>query len=380
MSQVALVRAATNGAAGMFAMFGGQGYAYLDELRSNYIYDAASNSGGEEQVVALVRRVSEALAQEAASPEAQATKVFASGLDVVSWLEDKGKVPSSSYLHSAAVSYALIALAQLSNYVTAMSKLGVTQAEMLGLLKGAAGHSQGVVAAVVVSVSKTDEELLDNAVRFCKYLFWQGLRCHMTLRDQGWRMSMGANGDVASSPMLSVTGLTPVELRKLIAATNEKLRRTAEVLAEQETSKVGHRASDQGEPAPVPQVYLSLVNGITDCVVSGPPKALEALQAAVAKASVKPGESQNRVPYSKRLPDTSTAFLKVSAPFHCPMNADKVAVILADAARVGLKLSPSDLPIPVFSTVDGSNLQEASNKAAPVAAPAPTPEPKKVNM
>jgi hypothetical protein len=55
-SHCALVRAATEGAAGMFAMFGGQGYSYIEELRTHYNFDAKSNTGGDELVVTLIRR------------------------------------------------------------------------------------------------------------------------------------------------------------------------------------------------------------------------------------------------------------------------------------------------------------------------------------
>ena len=54
--QCALVRAASEGVVGMFAMFGGQGYSYFDELRAAYTFNADTNSGGEELVVSLINR------------------------------------------------------------------------------------------------------------------------------------------------------------------------------------------------------------------------------------------------------------------------------------------------------------------------------------
>lgn len=57
-SHCALVRAATDGGAGMFAMFGGQGYSYMEDLRALYTFDAESNTGGEEQIVTLIQRSS----------------------------------------------------------------------------------------------------------------------------------------------------------------------------------------------------------------------------------------------------------------------------------------------------------------------------------
>jgi malonyl CoA-acyl carrier protein transacylase len=65
------------------------------------------------------------------------------GLDALSWIDDEEAAPGKSYLNFAPVSYPMIGLTQLTNYVACMIEMGVTQAEMLSYLKGATGHSQG---------------------------------------------------------------------------------------------------------------------------------------------------------------------------------------------------------------------------------------------
>jgi malonyl CoA-acyl carrier protein transacylase len=47
----------------------------------------------------------------------------------------------------------------------------------------------------------------------------------------------------------------------------------------------------------------------------------------------------------------------VSVPFHSPALAGAVPLICSDAKRLGIQISPDDLLLPVYSTVDGSNLQ-----------------------
>ena len=64
--------------------------------------------------------------------------------------------------------------------------------------------------------------------------------------------------------------------------------------------------------------------------------------------------TQARVPFSSRKPETTTSFLRVSAPFHSKACAGALAAIAADAARVGFSLG--ELAVPVHSTVDGSTI------------------------
>ena len=50
--------------------------------------------------------------------------------------------------------------------------------ECLGLCAGSFGHSQGVAASLVVSVSQTAEEFAEATVQMCVYLLHHGVRCY----------------------------------------------------------------------------------------------------------------------------------------------------------------------------------------------------------
>ena len=106
------------------------------------------------------------------------------GIDVLGWLDDASTMPSMSYLCSAPVSYPLIFATQMAHYCNALKHSGATHAQLLGVLKGATGHSQGVVAAAVISSSATDTDLLTRSAAAARYMLWQGTRCHQVLRAE----------------------------------------------------------------------------------------------------------------------------------------------------------------------------------------------------
>jgi hypothetical protein len=151
-----LLDLAQQGKAGIAATFGGQGYSYIDEARKLYADPATSS---------FMETVLEAVVAEANSPEAIEAAAHPAGFDVSTWLEDPAKTPSSAYLASAPVSYPLVGLVQIAHYVSTLSTVGKKHEEMCALLKGATGHSQGVVAAVAVACSSTDAELLANSTQ-----------------------------------------------------------------------------------------------------------------------------------------------------------------------------------------------------------------------
>ena len=86
----------------------------------------------------------------------------------------------------------------------------------ISVLKGATGHSQGVVTAAVISSSKDDAALVANAAAGARYMLWQGARCHQVLNTSV--TYSGPTPDV--SPMLAVTGLTSEALAKVCAQFN----------------------------------------------------------------------------------------------------------------------------------------------------------------
>ena len=83
--------------------------------------------------------------------QASAAACHSEGFDVAAWLEDPARTPSASYLASAAVSYPMVGLVQMGHYMAMLGDTGKTHEELVGLFKGATGHSQGIVSAVAIA-------------------------------------------------------------------------------------------------------------------------------------------------------------------------------------------------------------------------------------
>ena len=80
------------------------------------------------------------------------------------------------YLRSAPISYPLIALTQMCNYLVAAKLTNVGPSELAGLANTAIGHSQGIASAVVVAWSDNDADFQTKAVQMIRFMFWHGAR------------------------------------------------------------------------------------------------------------------------------------------------------------------------------------------------------------
>lgn len=316
---------------GLFAQFGGQGVDYFDELAN--VWKNVSTKTGPDGRPCLARRLIEeaaaALKEAVASPEATALGLHARGLDLMNWLttEDLGQRPPGSYLRSAPISYPLIGLTQLVNYAATLERLGASPGEFRGRLKGATGHSQGVTSAVVVSVSRNEAEFVQNGRDMVEYLFWHGTRMQQVaneevLKGAAVRPAGATELTHPPTPMLAVLGL-PVEL-------------VAQLL---------------DRAALASKVQLSLVNGNTAVVLSGEPATLAVLEQKLNQQQMQSSNTpRSAVPFYKRRPVVTTRFLKVTAPFHFSRMERAEALILADVARLGLRISGDRLHTPVYAT------------------------------
>jgi len=253
--------------------------------------------------------------------------------------------PPISHVFSAAASYPLIFLAQISTYAWALEKMGKTQSDPVFCSSGAL--SQGVVSALVASISKDDDELVANAVLFTRYMFWHGLRCQTN------DLKVAPGSLVASiGPMLAIQGLSPQVLAKVIEKTNAELRSKSAATAKAGPALVAAQAELEST-SKLAALHLSLINGPKQCVVSGRPVALQALKAVVDKMGAQ-GVSQSRVPFSKRKPEISTSFLTTASPFHCELNRAAYEQILLDLERLQMHRIDLTLRFPVLSTHTGA--------------------------
>ncbi|KAJ2447419.1 fatty acid synthase alpha subunit Lsd1 [Coemansia sp. RSA 2424] len=113
----------------LLAMFGGQGGMdnYIEETRSVYnMYHSL--------VANFVHRMCEFLKQEAAEP--LFARLYHSGLDVRTWLEQPECVPAQEYMISVPVSIPVVGLTQLMQVVVLYKTLGMSPAELASSFEG----------------------------------------------------------------------------------------------------------------------------------------------------------------------------------------------------------------------------------------------------
>jgi fatty acid synthase subunit alpha, fungi type len=324
----ALLTAAKTGKAGIYALFGGQGAneVYFDELKALYdIYKPYVAS----LIVTISKDVLKPLAVKA---ETEGCAFYSHGLDVLSWLDGSAPVPPVEYLASIPISFPLIGLTQLVQYLAACSTLNVTPGDMRELIQGSTGHSQGIVSAICIATSTTVASFLENASKALKWLFYSGLRGQeafpvLTLEPHIVKDAV-EGGEGVPTPMLSVTGLALDVLEKHIKGTNNHLPSNS-------------------------KLAISLYNGPKAFVVTGPAKALYGLVINLRKIRAPTGLDQSKVPFSQRKAVFSTRFLVVGVPYHSPYLgtvSEKVCTVDLE----GMELwTAEDLAIPVYHTENG---------------------------
>ncbi|KAH8145050.1 uncharacterized protein LAJ45_10961 [Morchella importuna] len=326
----ALFRAVTDGKAGIYAVFGGQGNIeeYFDELRELHnVY------GGlvEEFLISCAHVLS------SLSRDPKAAKVYSKGLDVMRWLQDEDATPDLTYLVSAPVSFPLIGLVQLAHYFVTCKILGKEPGELRERFSGTTGHSQGVIMAAAIASSSSWESFYQVAHDSLTVLFWIGCRSQQTYP----RTSLAPNvlqdsinaGEGTPSPMLSVRDLSQAQVQQHVDTTNH------------------HLPSDR-------HIHISLINGARNVVVTGPPQSLYGLNLSLRKVKAPTGLDQNRVPFTERKVRFTNRFLPISAPFHSPYLEAATSIIEEDLKGI-TSFNRKDLAIPVYNTYNGEDLRTA---------------------
>ncbi|KAI0468366.1 enoyl reductase domain of FAS1 [Xylaria cf. heliscus] len=267
------------------------------------------------------------------------TKSFYLGreIDVLGWLADPSTIPDKTFIASAAVSFPVIGLTGLLNYSIICKLLGKTPGEMGQTLSGITGHSQGIVIAAAVAKSHSWESFFDEARWAVELLFWMGYESQVAAPGSSISPAIIndsiQNGYGTPSHMLLVRGIHREHLERFIDTNNKHLRK--------------HE-----------QIYLSLINGLKDHVVAGPPRSLQGLISSLAQISVGNGTDQSRIPYSKRKPVILFQYLPISSPFHSPY-------LQAAAERIKYQMGKSwpetatisSLRIPVYHTKNGADMR-----------------------
>jgi fatty acid synthase subunit alpha len=253
-------------------------------------------------------------------------------MDVSAWLSGALPRPPTAYLASAPISFPLIGLTQLVQYLIVCRVSGLSPGELRDRMAGATGHSQGIVSAVAIAASTTLESFLENAQKALKWLFMSGLRGQEAFPVMSLEPSIIQDavegGEGAPSPMLSVTGLDLEDLEGHIQSTNSHLPQNS-------------------------QLFVSLHNGPKAFVITGPPRALYGLVTSLRKVRASSGLDQSKTPFSQRKPVFSARFLVVGVPYHSEyLNGVTDKLVTEDFGGEEL-WAVGDLKIPVFNTEDG---------------------------
>lgn len=321
----ALLSAAKRGDASVYALFGGQGTneVYFDELQTLYdIYKPYVS----QFLTNVTRDILIPLVE-----ESEEDTYYTHGLDVISWLTGASPRPPVAYLATIPISFPLIGLTQLTQYLVVCRVTQSTPGDLLSRLQGSTGHSQGLVSALCIAASKTNESFFENASKALKWLFYSGLRGQQAFPVLALEPSIVQDsvegGEGAPSPMLSITGLPLKDLEAHIAKTNKHLP---------DNSKIG----------------VSLYNGPKAFVVTGPSRALYGLVTHLRKVRAPSGLDQSKTPFSQRKPVFSVRFLVVGVPYHSKYLADVADEVMDDLEGKEL-WSKEDLAIPVYHTENG---------------------------
>jgi fatty acid synthase subunit beta len=252
-------------------------------------------------------------------------------LDLEAWISDPTSTPDLEFISSAPVSVPVIGALSIARYCVACQVMGLSPGELRSLLYAATGHSQGILAAIAISVSDSWDEFYEYAHRIVEVLFRLGWECD----DAAPCGIVPPNQEEASeakepSYMLNIRGISRWKVAKYLDDVNKRL------------------PEDR-------RLYLSLVNAHDHFVAAGPVASLLHLESYLANISSK-DHDQTRIPFGSRKPCIQRSFLPVSTPFHTPyliIAAERVKAHFADRP-----IYSDQLMVPVYHTETGLDLRE----------------------
>ncbi len=293
--------------------FAGQASDYLDELAT------LRSRGG--RAGALVDALLDELDRFVRAMPREDSAFFTEGLDAKAWLSDASRRPTGRYLSSVPVSFPLIFVAQLGHYER-LRDAGLSSVSP-DFVRVAAGHSQGIMAAVTASLAGLSGDLLPIAKVFAPLGLLFALRM-----QQAWPVREPRAHAVASAQraghepptaMASVTGLLRHELDELL-------------------SRFGAG------------IECTLDNTLFRQVLSAEPERLERFREQLAAHAAEQHKARKERRVGGRVQDPQWQYLPVSAPFHSAAMAPAMERLYRDAEALGFRWQTSDLQIPVLDT------------------------------
>lgn len=324
----ALLTAAQNNDATVYAIFGGQGVACpIQELQELYAENTVLVSEFVERACAHLQGL--------LLKNPRFAVHYPAGLDLLSWILHPEHQPPQNELSRAPISVLIIGLLQLASYQVLVQQLGLDPGQMATFFRGIGGHSQGVVPAVMVSAAQDWESLNHLSLVALTVLFFIGCHAQSCFDPPPVGVDVlqdcEANGEGAPSCMLRVHNLDLDSLTRVV-------------------DKINHHLPDSE------RVELALINGSRNFVLGGPPAALYGVSRFLRRIKAAPGVSQARIPFSQRKPEVTTSYLPISVPFHTSHLSTACTLALHDLREA--YVARKDLNISVYDTGNGSDLKD----------------------
>ncbi|GKZ68440.1 putative PKS/NRPS-like protein biosynthetic cluster [Aspergillus niger] len=311
----------------LMAVFGGQG-----EASRTCVQELADLYGTYRSLVrSFIEQSATLLSELSRLPDSWFSRRGQS-LDLMSWISDASTIPECEYTAQAPISVPVIGLLSLARYMVTCRVLHMHPGQLRGLLSATTGHSQGLFASIVISMSDSWDTFNANSHFAVEALFWLGVECHQTAPNSSSRLSASASSETNAVPsyMLGVRSVSGDQLEFILGRLNRTL-------------------------PPNEKVQIALANGRDNFVVAGPIASLVHMDSQLK--SMKRSETDtNRVPFSSRKPAIQHGFLPISAPFHTEYLAKAVTALKLRFARQYIK--PEQLKIPVYHTSTGEDLRK----------------------
>ncbi len=267
--------------------FAGQGAVDIRNLTDWY----RNNS----QLREYIQLADEVINRVVKSPETLESGLFESGFELKRWLQNPSEIPSQSYLLRAEISQPLIFMDQVLRYVLLRSD-GMFEAFSPQNAPLSTGHSQGMMAALLISETDDGSIPLDRFGQYILYLTWQGFEMARIFKFQ--------RRGQEPTPMASISGPHFTKLEKLLSKWNRNL------------------PTDR-------QLHISLYNTPNRCVISGYPEVLEEFQKFLTEVSKKETALKNSGKLAGSPLSFSWEYLDVGGPYHSPKMAPGIPRMLS---------------------------------------------------
>ncbi|MDF3819661.1 DUF1729 domain-containing protein [Leptospira sp. 96542] len=303
------------------ALFAGQGNNPVSELLSSFEEEGEFS----EFFVSLFRAIENCM--EVVSLEGNQS-YFSKGFALRKWLLDPSSIPKDTILKSSYYSGPLIFAAQASHLFRFLRD----ENQWIQLQKsigGIYGHSQGIFAGLLFSLSPNKEKFLVNFEKTFSALFF------LLFRSQQVFPEMELDPDIHRRFVKK--GEIPSPMAQIIFT--DENERITNVISEFNNN---HSAAEK--------IHIGLINSPNSRVFCGTPESLLKLRDELSQSGFEAVKSWN--------------FITSSTAFHSPLLSSVVGLVEKDFKRIGFSPEASELKIPLYDTRNGLDLRNSKKNLA----------------